>query len=61
MVDYSTKRDQMGNRIITAQVSEKTFECIDSLVAQGYYCSRSDAIRGLIAKSIDLSRNNGMV
>lgn len=61
LVELSTKCDTMGNRIITAQISEKEFESINDLVNEGYYCSRSDAIRAFVRKSIEESRNNGML
>jgi len=42
----------MKNRVITTQISEKEAQKIDRLVSEGYYCSRSDAIRTFVRNSI---------
>ena len=52
---------KVSNRNITAQVSEREVEYLDHLVANGYYCSRSDAIRAFVRHCIKESMREGLV
>jgi len=49
----------MKNRTITANVSEMEVNFIDELVNEGYYCSRSDAVRAFIRHCINKIKREG--
>jgi Arc/MetJ-type ribon-helix-helix transcriptional regulator len=49
------------NRTITAMVSEREVEVIDRLVENGYYCSRSDAVRAFVRYCIVRTERDGVI
>ncbi len=48
------------NQPITALISEREVKIIDKLVENGYYCSRSDAVRAFVRYGIALAESNGI-
>lgn len=53
--------DMRRNRTITAMVSEREVEVIDRLVENGYYCSRSDAVRAFVRYCIARTERDGVI
>ncbi len=49
------------NQSITAMISEREVRIIDRLVENGYYCSRSDAVRAFVRYGISLAENNKVI
>lgn len=57
----ATTTVERNNRTITAIVSEREVAIIDQLVKEGYYCSRSDAIRSFVRYCIARSKHDGVI
>jgi len=51
----------VGNKTITAQMSEREVNLLDRIVSDGYYCSRSDAVRAFVRDGIVKTMREGIV
>ncbi|MFT4309474.1 MAG: ribbon-helix-helix domain-containing protein [Candidatus Woesearchaeota archaeon] len=43
----------MGNKTVNIRISKKTAEWIDELIEQGYYNSRSEALREFVREAVE--------
>lgn len=61
-ISYQIKRFDMAkkNQSIATQISEREVRIIDKLVDNGYYCSRSDAIRAFIRCGLALAEKDNV-
>lgn len=50
-----------NNKTITALVSEREVGILDDLVKNGYYCSRSDAIRAFVRYCLAKTAAEGVI
>lgn len=51
----------MKNKSVTANISEREVWLLDKLVEEGYYCSRSDAVRAFVRYGLNDFKEKGLL
>ena len=52
---------KMKNKSVTANISEREVWLLDKLVEEGYYCSRSDAVRAFVRYGLNDFKERGLL
>ena len=51
----------MKNMSVTASISDREVKLLDRLVKEGYYCSRSDAVRAFVRYGLSEYQEKGIL